>query len=359
MTRPPIMVMAGGTGGHVFPALAVADRLRAGGWPVVWLGTRKGIEARVVPAAGFEVEWLEVRALRGKGAGTWIAAPFHLLAAVVRSVGILRRRRPAAVLGMGGYVTGPAGIAAWLFRYPLVIHEQNSIAGLTNKMLARVAKRILTGFPQTLARGEWIGNPVRESIASLPAPAERLAGRDGPLRVLVLGGSQGARALNRVVPGALASMPVASRPEVRHQCGARLLEEARAAWAGTGIGVEPVAFIDDMAGAYAWADVVVCRAGALTVAELAAAGVASILVPFPAAVDDHQTANARFLADAGAADCVPESALDARSLAALLEALDTDRARVLAMSEAARSKARPGAAADLTDALVAVAEGAR
>lgn len=359
MSRPTIMVMAGGTGGHVFPALAVADRLRAGGWPVVWLGTRQGIEARVVPAAGFEIEWLEVRALRGKGIGAWFAAPFRLLAAVVRGLGILRRRRPAAVLGMGGYVTGPFGIAAWLSRRPLVIHEQNSIAGLTNRILARFARRILTGFPETLPRGRWVGNPVRRSIAALPAPAVRLAGRSGPLRVLILGGSQGARALNRVVPEAIASIADAKRPEIRHQCGERLLEEAREAWARTGIGVDPVAFIDDMAEAYAWADVVVCRAGALTVAELAAAGVASVLVPFPAAVDDHQTGNARFLADAGAAEIVPEHSFVASSLVAHLEVFAADRARVLAMAEAARAMARPDAAADLTDALVAVAEGAR
>ncbi len=359
MTRPPIMIMAGGTGGHVFPALVVADRLRAGGWPVVWLGTRQGIEARLVPAAGYEIEWLAVRALRGKGAAAWLIAPFRLLTAVVHALGILRRRRPAAVLGMGGYVTGPAGIASWLSRRPLVVHEQNSVAGLTNRILARVARRVLTGFPHTLARGEWIGNPVRGSISAIPDPAARLADRDGPLRVLVLGGSQGARALNRVIPAAVASIPPTRRPEVRHQCGARLLEEARAAWSSAGIDVEPVAFIDDMAEAYAWADVVVCRAGALTVAELAAAGVASILVPFPAAVDDHQTGNARFLADDGAAECVPEPAFDAQSLAARLQALDADRARVLAMAKAARSKARPGAALDLTDALVAVAEGAR
>lgn len=359
MMRAPIMVMAGGTGGHVFPALAVADRLRANGWPVVWLGTRQGIEARLVPAAGFEIEWLEVRALRGKGFGAWLSAPFRLVAAVVRGIGILRRRRPAAVLGMGGYVTGPAGIAAWLSRRPLVIHEQNSVAGLTNRVLARVARRVLTGFPATLARGEWIGNPVRESIASLPAPTGRLEGRVGPLRVLVLGGSQGARALNRVVPLAVASMPGARRPDVRHQCGERLLDETREAWAEAGVAVRPVAFIEDMAEAYAWADVVVCRAGALTVAELAAAGVASILVPFPAAVDDHQTGNARFLADAGAAVLMPQSTFDARSLAGLLVALGADRTRVLAMAEAARALARPAAAADLTTALVAVAEGAR
>ncbi len=357
MTRAPIMVMAGGTGGHVFPALAVAERLTASGWPVVWLGTRHGIEARLVPAAGFEVEWIEVRALRGTGAVGWIFAPFRVVYALVRSLVAMLERKPAAVLGMGGYVTGPGGVAAWLLRRPLLVHEQNAVAGLTNRALARLARRVLTGFPGTLRQGEWIGNPVRAAIAALASPRERMADRDGPLRVLVLGGSQGARAINEVIPAAVARLAPAARPLVRHQCGERLLEETRTAWRAAGVAVEPVAFIEDMAEAYAWADLVVCRAGALTCAELAAAGVASILVPFPAAVDDHQTRNARFLADAGAAELVPQSAFDATCLAERFVRYASRRTMLEHMGQAARSLARPGAADDLARACMDVAEG--
>lgn len=357
MKPAPIMLMAGGTGGHVYPALAVAERLRGDGWEVVWLGTRAGLEARVVPAAGIEVEWVTVGGLRGKGLATLLLAPVRLASALWQSVAAIRRRRPAAVLGMGGYVSGPGGIAARLLGKPLVIHEQNAVAGLTNRVLARIARRVLTGFPGVLARGEWIGNPVRASITALPEPGARAGGRNGPLRVLVLGGSQGARALNAVVPLAIATLPPAERPEIQHQCGEKHLNAARAAWAEAGVAVEPVPFIDDIAAAYAWADLVVCRAGALTVAELAAAGVASVLVPFPAAVDDHQTLNARFLADAGAAELLPQADLSAARLAQSLRAYTADRARVREMADAARRLARPHAAADLAAACVAAAGG--
>lgn len=357
MKPAPIMLMAGGTGGHVFPALAVAERLRGDGWEVVWLGTRAGLEARVVPAAGIEVEWITVSALRGKGLGAWLLAPLHLASALWQALAAVRRRRPAAVLGMGGYVSGPGGVAARLLGRPLLVHEQNSVAGLTNRLLARVAHRVLTGFPGVFERGEWVGNPVRADIAALPPPRERLAGRAGPLRVLVLGGSQGARALNAVVPHAVAALQPGERPEIRHQCGARNSDDARAAWAAAGVAVTPVPFIDDMAAAYAWADLVICRAGALTIAELAAAGVASVLVPFPAAVDDHQTTNARFLSDAGAAELVPQHELHSGRLAQAFRAYCEDRQRLLEMAEAARALARPRATADVADACAHAAEG--
>lgn len=355
MSARPILVMAGGTGGHVYPALAVAESLIGSGWPVVWLGTRAGLEARVVPARGIPIEWVDIGGLRGKGFAALAAAPLRLARAFMQSVAVMRRHRPRAVLGMGGYVSGPGGVAAWLLRRPLVIHEQNAVGGTTNRLLARLARRVLTGFPAVLA-GEFIGNPVRSEFAALPAPEARMKGRTGPLRVLVLGGSQGARALNSVVPFAVALLSAEQRPEVRHQCGEKLLAEARAAWEAAGVPVDPVAFIDDVAAAYAWADVVVCRAGALTVAELAAAGVASVLVPLPSAVDDHQTVNARYLVDAGAGETLPQAELTPASLAACLERLSGDRDALLAMATAARRVARP----DATNALaVAIKEVAR
>lgn len=355
MSRGPIMVMAGGTGGHVFPALAVAERLRGDGWSVFWLGTPAGLEAKVVPAHGFDVEWIRIGGLRGKGIATKLAAPFRIAAAIWRSLSVIRKRKPVAVLGMGGYVSGPGGIAAWLSGRPLVIHEQNSVAGLTNRILARIAKRVLTGFPGVLSKGEWIGNPVRREIAEVAAPALRLADRSGRLRLLALGGSQGARAINEVVVAAVAAMPADQRPSVRHQCGEKLLAEAQAAWAAVGIDVDLAPFINDMPDAYAWADIVLCRAGALTVAELAAVGVASILVPFPAAVDDHQTGNARFLTDGGAGELMPQATLDAGVLARRLSAFASNRDSLLQMAEHARAMAKPEAVVALADACVAVA----
>lgn len=353
MTRAPILVMAGGTGGHVFPALAVAGTLLEKGWPVVWLGTRQGIEARVVPPAGIEIEWVRISGLRGKRVMSSLLAPFGILRALSAAVRVMRRRRPAAVLGMGGYVAGPGGLAAWMTRTPLVVHEQNAVAGLTNRLLAPFARRVLTGFPDTMRRGEWIGNPVRAGIAALPAPAVRMAGRSGPLRLLVLGGSQGARTLNSVVPRAVALLPEARRPQVRHQCGGALVDEARDAWRASGVPVEPEGFIDDIAAAYAWADLVLCRAGALTVAELMAAGVASILVPYPSAVDDHQTRNAGFLVRAGAAELVAQRELDAGHLAHVLAR--AERGQLLEMAGAAHALARPAAAAMLADACIEAA----
>ncbi len=358
MSAGPVLIMAGGTGGHVFPALAIARALRARDERVVWLGTERGLEARVVPADGIPFERVRVRGLRGRGALGWLLAPFALALALLDAVRVLRRWQPRVVLGMGGYTAGPGGVAAWLLRRPLVIHEQNAVAGLTNRLLAGLARRVLVAFPGSFPAGRATtatGNPVRAEIAALPPPAERFAGRAGPLRVLVLGGSQGARALNELVPAALGLLAPAERPVVRHQAGERTRAVAEAAYARAGVAAEILPFIDDMAAAYGWADLVVARAGALTVAELAAAGVAAILVPFPAAVDDHQTRNARYLVDAGAATLCPEAALTPATLAAELRR--HDRALVLARATRARALARPEATADIVAAVLAAAGG--
>ncbi len=343
-----IVIMAGGTGGHVFPALAIAEGLRARGLAVSWLGTRRGLEAELVPKAGIEIDWISVSGLRGKGLAGWLLAPARLAVALLQALAALRRRRPAAVLGMGGFVAGPGGVAARLLAVPLLVHEQNAVAGLTNALLARIADRVLEAFPGTFppARGARLtGNPVRAEIAALPQPATRLGGRGGRLRLLVIGGSLGAAALNGVVPAAAARL--AGRLEIRHQCGRDHLESTRSTYAEAGVEAEVTPFIDDMAAAYAWADLVVCRAGALTVAELAAAGVGALLVPFPYAVDDHQTANAGELVAVGAARLLPQAELDAARLAEELTVLAGDRPRLLAMAEAARGVARPGATAEV------------
>ena len=346
-----VMIMAGGTGGHVFPALACAEALRERGHRVVWFGTRRGIESRVVPQAGFEVEWSPMTGLRGKGALGWAVAPFRLAGAVWNALGVLRRQRPKLVLGMGGYVAAPGGLAAWLSGVPLVIHEQNAIAGMTNRRLERFASRRLAAFAGAFRScGVRIcGNPVRREISMLASPAERFAGRDGPLRLLVLGGSLGATALNALVPSAIARLPEGRRPVVRHQTG-RQIDAARDAYAAHGVQAELGEFIDDMAGAYACADFVIARAGALTVSELAAAGLGGILVPYPHAVDDHQSANARVLVEAGAAVIEQQATLTAETLAAHLDTLD--RARALAWANAARTLARP----DATQCVVATCE---
>ncbi|MDZ7827984.1 MAG: undecaprenyldiphospho-muramoylpentapeptide beta-N-acetylglucosaminyltransferase [Halofilum sp. (in: g-proteobacteria)] len=357
MSRP-VLIAAGGTGGHVYPALAVADVLRADAVPVVWLGTRAGLEARAVPAAGIEIEWLSIGGLRGKGPVTRLLAPFRLARACWQAGRVLRRHRPRALLGMGGFASGPGGLVAWLLRCPLVIHEQNAVAGLTNRVLARFAVRVMEAVPGTFppaARARHIGNPVRADIAALPAPADRFARRSGPLRLLVLGGSQGARALNERLPAALAELPAERRPDVRHQCGERHLEAARAAYAEAGVEAEVSPFIDDMAEAYGWADLVVGRAGAMSVAELAAAGVGALLIPFPHAVDDHQRANARWLEEAGAAVVVPEAELDQARLVQELTALLRDREGLAHRAALARGLARPRAARELADAVLEVA----
>jgi UDP-N-acetylglucosamine--N-acetylmuramyl-(pentapeptide) pyrophosphoryl-undecaprenol N-acetylglucosamine transferase len=352
------MIMAGGTGGHVFPALATARVLQRRGYDIVWLGTERGIEARLVPAEGIPVEWLSVSGLRGKGIGTLLAAPFRLAVALVQALRAVRRHRPRVVLGAGGFASGPGGVAAWLLGRPLVVHEQNAVAGLTNRVLARLASRVLEGFPGSFGAGvpaERVGNPVRPEIAEVAPPQRRYAGREGRARLLVFGGSQGAARLN----AAIAELPETLRPEVLHQTGARGVEETSAAYASRGIEADVRAFIDDMAGAYGWADLAVCRSGALTVAELAAAGVPAILVPFPAAVDDHQTRNARFVVAAGAAVLMPEPELTPVSLAARLrELLEAGRPKLLAMAQAARATAITDADERLADACVAAAGGA-
>lgn len=350
-----VLVMAGGTGGHVFPALAVAEALRARDVDVVWMGTRLGLEARIVPAAGIPVEWVTIGGLRGKRLSTRLAAPFRVGLAVVQALRIVLRLRPAVVLGMGGYAAGPGGIAAWLTRRPLVIHEQNAVAGTTNRILARLAVRVLAAFPGAFPGGvhaEVVGNPVRPGIAALPAPDTRLKDRSGPARLLVLGGSQGALALNEAVPEALARLPEALRPTVRHQAGRSTLDVARAAYQRLGVAAEVSEFIDDMAEAYGWADLAICRAGALTVSELAAAGLPAVLVPFPAAVDDHQTLNGGYLVAAGGAVLVPEKQLEPERLARVLAGLVADRGRLLDMARRARGAARPQALAAIERALV-------
>jgi UDP-N-acetylglucosamine--N-acetylmuramyl-(pentapeptide) pyrophosphoryl-undecaprenol N-acetylglucosamine transferase len=355
----PILIMAGGTGGHVYPALAVADALRERSFDVVWLGTRRGIEARVVPAAGIDIEWVDVAGLRRKGLISIVAAPVKLLRALSQSLSIMRRRRPAAVLGMGGFVSGPGGQAAWLTRRPLIVHEQNAIPGLTNRLLARLARVVLQAFPGSFNRdAETVGNPVRPSIAALAEPAERFRDRSGPIRLLVLGGSQGALALNRLVPEAIALLPSERRPAIRHQCGPRTASVALEAYREHGVDAEIIEFIDDMATAYAWADLVVCRSGALTVAELCAAGLAALMISYPAAVDDHQTANATPLADAGAGRILKQAGLTAESLATAIDA-ELDRERLLDKAEKARALAHPDALDRIVHHCVTQAGGAR
>ena len=351
-----VLIMAGGTGGHVFPALAVADELRSKGLRVVWLGTRAGLEAEIVPKAGIAMEWVKVSGLRGKGWLSWAAAPARLMIAVGQALVVLRRVRPQAVLGMGGFVTGPGGVASWLLGAPLLIHEQNAIAGMTNRWLAPLAKVVMEAFPGTFegrVNAVTTGNPVRGEIAAVAEPEVRFAERSGAIRLLVLGGSLGAAALNDVVPEALAALPLEKRPEVWHQAGRRNFEQAKARYGQHGVDGRVEPFIDDMAQAYAWADLVLCRAGALTVSELAAAGVGAILVPYPYAVDDHQSANAQFLVETGAAVMVRQEALSAQRLRGLFEELGmlaaggVGRDRLAAMARAARALARPAAAAEV------------
>ena len=358
MTR--LLVVAAGTGGHVYPALAVADRLRSMGVDVSWLGTAVGIESRLVPAAGFPLHVAKVAGLRGKGLARWLAAPLLLLRSGLRSMAVLARVRPHVVLGMGGYGAGPGGLTARLLGIPLVIHEQNAVPGLTNRILARFATRVLEAFPASFAvrrHAIHTGNPVREALAGAPAPETRLAHRGGRLRVLVIGGSQGARALNEAVPRALAVDSLGARVTVRHQCGPAHVEATRASYASAEAEAEVIGYVEDMGAAYAWADVAVCRAGAMTVTELAATGVASILVPFPYATDDHQSRNARFLADCGAALLLAEDDLDAGALAAALGALHADRSRIASMSRAAYDAAVRDAAQRVAAHCLEVARG--
>jgi len=324
----------------VFPGLAVADELRGRGWRVVWMGTRAGMEARLVTARGYELAAIRAVALRGKGLAAALLLPLNLLVGFWQSARTIFRLRPDVVLGMGGYVAFPGGMMASLLARPLAVHEQNAIAGLTNRILAGVADKAMTAFPQALKGAEWTGNPVRGDIASLADPAERYGRRHGPLKLLVVGGSGGAQSLNECVPRAIALLE--PRPSVVHQSGEKNYAALRAAYAAAGVQGELVPFIDDMARRYAEADLVICRAGAMTVAELSAGGVASVLVPYPHAVDDHQTANARFLAGQGAAVLLPQAELTPERLAALLRSLE--RPRLLEMARKARSLGKPDAA---------------
>ncbi|MCO4892252.1 undecaprenyldiphospho-muramoylpentapeptide beta-N-acetylglucosaminyltransferase [Cupriavidus sp. WGtm5] len=342
MTAPrTLLVMAGGTGGHVFPGLAVAHALREQGWNIVWLGNRTGMEATLVPKHDIPMEFIQFGGLRGKGLVTKFLLPLNLLRAFWQSLAALRRVRPSVVLGMGGYITFPAGMMASLLGRPLVLHEQNSIAGLANKVLAKVADRVLCAFPDTLPGGEWTGNPVREELARLDAPESRYDQRTGPLRILVVGGSLGAAALNEVVPKAIALLPQAERPVVTHQAGAKQIDTLRANYAAAQVPAQTLPFIDDMARAYADADLVICRAGAMTVSEVAAAGVAALFVPFPHAVDDHQTTNAQFLSSQGAALLVQQQDLTAEGLAHTIASLT--RPQLKDMARLARGLARPEA----------------
>ena len=333
MSGRRVMIMAGGTGGHVFPALALAEVLRQRSCEVVWLGTRQGIEARLVPAAGIPVEWISVGGLRGKGLVTLLRAPFSLLRALRQSIAAVRRQRPAVVVGLGGYVTGPGGLAAWLLRRPLVIHEQNAVAGLTNRVLARLARPVLEAFEGSFPvarRAIVVGNPVRPAFFALPPPAVRYGARNGPLRLLVIGGSQGAARLNAAVPAALAMLP-SGRWQVRHQAGVSGLESARRCYADAGVSASIEPFIED----------------------IAAAGVAALFVPFAAAVDDHQTRNARHLVERGAATLLPESELSPQRLAAELERLGADRAALRVMAERAQGSSEPQATGAMAEAVLA------
>lgn len=368
MASAPVLIMAGGTGGHVFPALAVARALRQQNEAVIWLGTERGLEARVVPAEGIPTRWIRVRGLRRKGLLSWVLAPLSIAVAILDAFRVVAGCRPKVVLGMGGYTAGPGGVAAWLLRRPLVIHEQNAVAGLTNRLLAGLARQVLAAFPGSFPGNRAIrvtGNPVRADIAALPAPDTRFAERTGPLRLLVLGGSQGARALNETVPAALAllnrDLPPDQRPVVRHQAGEATRAVAESAYRAAGVPVQLDSFINDMAAAYGWADLVIARSGALTVAELAAAGVGAVLVPYPAAVDDHQTRNAAWLAEAGAATLMAQATLTPESLARELAPFARDRGLALARARLARSRARPDATADIVAACLSAArrEGGR
>jgi len=331
MTQP-VMIMAGGTGGHVYPALAVADELKARGIPVIWLGTRKGIESRLVPEAGIEVDWLSVSGLRGKGLLTLLIAPVNLFIACFQVMKILVKRNPRAVLGMGGFVSGPGGLMAWIMRKPLLIHEQNAVPGLTNRLLSKLAGKVMEAFPLGFKTNSLhVGNPVRRVVASIASPEKRLKDHKGPLRLLVFGGSLGAARLNEVVPQALAKLPEDKRFEVRHQAGPKNLDQARINYAKLKVKAKVEAYIDDMAEAYDWADLVLCRAGAMTIAELAAAGVTSIVVPYPYAVGDHQTLNAHYLSDAGAGILIQQKDLNADSLLGIISGMTKENIIDMAM----------------------------
>jgi UDP-N-acetylglucosamine--N-acetylmuramyl-(pentapeptide) pyrophosphoryl-undecaprenol N-acetylglucosamine transferase len=347
-SQPCALVMAGGTGGHIFPGLAVAEALRQRGWRVHWLGAPDSMESRLVPPRGFPLETIAFSGVRGKGLVTLAVLPLRLLKSFWQSIQVVRRVRPDVVVGLGGYISFPAGMMSVLLGKPLVLHEQNSVAGMANKVLAGVADRVFSAFPGAIAKARWIGNPLRSGFLNLPSPAERFAGRTGPLKVLVVGGSLGAKALNEVVPKALALIPPEERPHVLHQSGARQIDELKANYAAAGVFAQLTPFIDDTAEAFAEADLVICRAGASTVTELAAVGVAAVYVPFPFAVDDHQTTNAKFVVDGGGGWLVQQRELTPEWLAQMLRTVD--RAELVRRASAARQLEKTSATADMVAA---------
>ena len=350
MTERCALVMAGGTGGHIFPGLAVAEALREKGWRVHWLGNAAHMEGRLVPPRGFALESIEFGGVRGKGPLTLALLPLRLLKAFAQSIAVIRRVKPDVIVGLGGYITFPAGMMGVLLGKPLVLHEQNSVAGLANKVLAGVADRVYTAFPDVMKEGQWVGNPLRAGFLQQAPPAQRYGARSGPLRLLVVGGSLGAKALNEIVPRALALIPEERRPQVIHQSGAAQIETLHANYAAAGVQAELTPFIEDAATAFAQADLVLCRAGASTVTEIAAVGTAAVFVPFPAAVDDHQTANARFLVDQGAGRLLPQKDMSPEQLAELLRTMD--RNTLLRWAERARQLAKT----DATTQVVAACE---
>jgi len=346
-----ILIMAGGTGGHIFPGLAVAEQMRAAGWDVVWMGARGGMEERLVPRHGYRTAWVRAKAARGKGLLQKLLLPANLLVSFWESARHIRGVRPDVVLGLGGYVAFPGGMMASLLNRPLALHEQNAVAGLANRVLAQVSDKVMVAFPDALKGAEWTGNPVRAEIAAIEPPEKRFEGRQGQIRILVVGGSLGAQALNEAMPRAVSLLE--NRPVVVHQSGEKHLEALKQHYADAGVQGELVAFIDDMARRYAEADLVICRAGAVTIAELSAGGMASILVPFPHAVDDHQTANARFLADNGAAILIQQRDMTPEKLATVIRGLD--RNRLLEMAKRARALGKPDAARVVAERCIGLA----
>jgi len=345
----PVMIMAGGTGGHVYPALAVAEELKLRGIPVVWMGTRKGIEARLVPEAGIEVDWLGMSGLRGKGVLTLLLAPLKIVMACYQAFRILMNRKPAVVLGMGGFVSAPGGLMSWVMRIPLLIHEQNAMPGMSNRILAKLANKVMQAFPNSFkTKAVHVGNPVRNVIADLPLPETRFTKRTDALRVFVFGGSLGAARLNELVPQVCAELKDTKTLNIKHQTGTGSFEQTQENYKQLGIKADIFEYVDDMAEMYAWADLVICRAGAMTIAELAAAGVASILVPYPHAVDDHQTYNARYLSDAGAGVLLQQKELNVDSLVDAINAID--RTTALTMANKAKEKGMPEATRLVTEA---------
>jgi UDP-N-acetylglucosamine--N-acetylmuramyl-(pentapeptide) pyrophosphoryl-undecaprenol N-acetylglucosamine transferase len=342
------LVMAGGTGGHIFPALAVAEALRERAWRVHWLGGPGSMESQLVPPRGFPLETIDFSGVRGKGLGTLAVLPLRLLRAFWQSIAVVRRVNPDVVIGLGGYIAFPGGMMSVMLGKPLVLHEQNSVAGMVNRVLAGVADRVFTAFPNALRKAAWVGNPLRAAFLQQPPPADRLGSRNGPLRLLVVGGSLGAKALNEIVPKALALIPSAERPIVLHQSGAKQLDELRANYAAAEVQAELTPFIEDTARAFAEADLIVCRAGASTVTEIAAVGAAAVFVPFPFAVDDHQTTNAKFLVDAGGGWLVQQRDLTPEWLADLVR--KTSRPELIRLAVAAKSMEKTTATAEIVKA---------